>query len=885
MTRTTIQLCSKLLIGVFIISHLLPFFSPYAWADTMDTSTSTSSLSSDSSALVLDATPSASEDSSSTEPFLSPQREGVSDGASSTPLLETASTTASTTNTTPVETSFSSSTPTSSTSDVATTTSVLPVDASSSNATSSDFGTVSSTSSTTPGSTTIITSTSTENEDGASSTAAEASSTEDSTLPEGTTTIATGNAAALANLLTIVNTSLVNSTGSIVLQNLTNGTSGDIDVRPASSTASSSCTLLACNDIQGITLQSNATGTIDNTVTLTADTGNNAIATAQNAIIDTGSAFTGLNLINIANTSLVDSTYLLLGLNAFNDVNGDIVFPSLSNFFNIPSGISSSGSINLNNDASVSNTLSIQTDAGNNEATDTQSGIISTGNALSVTNVINAINGTYIGGNSVKILLKVTGSWLGEVFGAPDGIGFNDTANGKLLDLSTPGTLASSVQDATANILSTSTALINNQVNMLAETGNNKTKDTANAVITTGDAMAAANIINIANTNVIGRNWILAIINIFGNFHGNIAFGRPDLWIGAQVKGNPPVQNGTDLTYTLTVANRGDSSATNVTLVSDYDEDHLDILDSTLPYSDADGKVTFTLGNLAPGASQEIVFHARIKNASEGLVIGNISTVTERENDNNNTDNSDSVSIQTYVEPTLPGAIGGSSGSANQNDTLPGAISSTPITLQVERTTASSSLVGSGTKGEQTIIIRNLTAQSLPDTTFEDILIDPQNHEVQRQSYDLGTIKPFEEITISYDIIFGDAAKEGTYLLSSEIHYAPNQQQTFTSNGYLTYIKGKNTAPQIIGIATSTIPAVIKHNSPKPPVSVAAPAQHGSVLGAFAESFSPEIAYAQEAGGNLHTIDWNYWIAYLIIVLLIAAALLYRRYLALRKNA
>ena len=49
----------------------------------------------------------------------------------------------------------------------------------------------------------------------------------------------------------------------------------------------------------------------------------------------------------------------------------------------------------------------------------------------------------------------------------------------------------------------TSTTLINNNVSVIALTGNNRVTDANTALISTGNAYAGANIVNVANSNVI----------------------------------------------------------------------------------------------------------------------------------------------------------------------------------------------------------------------------------------------------------------------------------------------------------------------------------------------------------------------------------------------
>src|SRR5690606_19371843 len=92
------------------------------------------------------------------------------------------------------------------------------------------------------------------------------------------------------------------------------------------------CSLISCQGEQ-VTVNIDNNASIDNEVLITANSGGNTISDTDNGVIETGNAYAGLNLINVANTNLIDSNYLLVTLNAFQDVNGDIVFPSLSQFF------------------------------------------------------------------------------------------------------------------------------------------------------------------------------------------------------------------------------------------------------------------------------------------------------------------------------------------------------------------------------------------------------------------------------------------------------------------------------------------------------------------------------------------------------------------------
>jgi hypothetical protein len=132
--------------------------------------------------------------------------------------------------------------------------------------------------------------------------------------------------------------------------------------------------------------------------------------------------------------------------------------------------------------------------------------------------------------------------------------------------------------------------------------------------------MAAANIVNIANTNVVGRNWILAIFNIFGDFNGDISFGKPDLWVGARAEVPADLHGGSCFTYDLTVTNFGDARASNVVLDASFDK-ALQVFDS---FDEDMGTTTvrFNVGSLQPGSSRDITLPVCLTDvAGEGMTI------------------------------------------------------------------------------------------------------------------------------------------------------------------------------------------------------------------------------------------------------------------------
>lgn len=656
----------------------------------------------------------------------------------------------------------------------------------------------------------------------------EASTTEEikGDIPNGTTTITTGLSVATANILNLVNTTLLNSTGTIVLQNIVNETVGDIDTRTSTTpSGSGECTLLTCNAIDSIQTKIVADANVENTISLQASTGMNEITTRENAIITTGEVYSGLNLVNIANTTLIDSHYLIVSLNSFGNLHGDIVLPSFDTFFGTSSSTGSHDyflrNVQTDLDATIANVLSIKATTDNN-VIDASSSSIQTGDTFSTLSTYNNSNSLQIGGNSLFLLLRTTGTWLGTVLGLPQTT--HVTNDGDTHTFTYGESTTSQVSPEVVTLESTSTARITNTISVLAESGDNSIHDTNTATITTGNAYASANIINIANTHILGRNWILAIINILGDFNGNVAFGRPDLWVGEQVSAPPTISNGTDLVYKITITNKGDYVSSHVIATSSYDALHLDITESSEVYIDtSNGDLIFSLGNILPNESKEITFHARVKDSEPGTTITNTTKAFGNEKDNNNKDNTDVAIITTTLPPVIQS--GGGYTSTPQVIILTTLRHELPTqsprnTLQdivVTRLSTSTTITQGEDSVTQTIYIKNTSHVPVSSVIFNDYLKDDIGHLIKTEPWDLGTILADEEIILTYTITFADETKEGVYLLSSELIKNKGQSIYFNNNGTITYIKHgvKSVLQSAPSIQTPTTFTILKIKKPE----------------------------------------------------------------------
>ncbi len=608
-------------------------------------------------------------------------------------------------------------------------------------------------------------------------------------------TIVSGDAVATANILNIVNTTVINSNGAIVLANILED-SGTIDLR----SEGGQCQLLQCG-VSGVEVRLLSDAEIQNVVAVQALSGENAISGGESGAIQSGNAFAGLNLVNIANSTFIDSNYLLITINAFRDVNGDIVLPPIASFFG--GGLGGEANIDWQADAAASTSVQVTAESGEN--TLGAAGTTQTGDAVSMVNVVNQINTLLMGGDSLSLVFRVHGNWTGEVFGAP----LPMSTRGGAYAMGTSGAGGGPV-----SVSGTSTAAIGNDVQLGAVSGRNSIEDTEGGRIETGSSYAAANIVNVANATIVGRNWILAIINIFGDFNGNISFGRPDLWVGGQVEVPGFVGPGTEVGYKMTLINRGDALASEVALEAQFAGDQLEILSASLPYVLEGGMVVWDIGNLPPGSATEITYRARVRSVSPGVDVPTTLRAALRESDNNTADNSEVLTLRTTFtghpvgwiipQPTA-GQVLGSATKKYDSTKL--------FNVEVVRLTPELDISEAATEATQQVIIRNRAGRALSDVAVRDRLVAPDGTKLHDEIWDLGALGENEEVVIEYTIAFASDATPGRYVLTTDAGGEGGSLISFPSNGSI--LVAARVVPEVLAAKVrAPAPVVVARKEP-----------------------------------------------------------------------
>lgn len=546
--------------------------------------------------------------------------------------------------------------------------------------------------------------------------------------------ISTGDVEVIANLANIINENLtgsafyqfiinvfdefngnINLASNVNQPDNNNGSNPDVQAQNFNTGEDSSHSALASATYRLAVVNDNLV-LLENNFDIEAQSGAN-IAEGSTATINTGNVNVLVNLFNLLNTNLTGKNWFFSVVNVFNNLNGNIILPYEKWFYENGTGTSNpsvaaensapgEGSTNVaiassaisttvtnNNTAEVTNNLTTTADSGNNQAVG-QTTEITTGQADIENNLLNVVNTNITGNNWLFIAVNLLGKWTGQVINGSLGfflfnLGPTNSTSGESVSAVNQNTGGGSSNFAYGSLLNSQTvvnnnqALLTNNVNVLASSGSNKALTCGlcrgSASVNTGNVSVKNNVGNVVNTNITGNNWYFAMINIFGNWAGDLVLARPDLAVSV-TDNKDEVNPGGTLTYTITYKNLGEVLAENVILNNTIPENTSFI--SATGGNIAGRVITWDLGILNPGqeGSQEVAVKV-----DDGLPVGTTTladlaqiatSMDEPKQANNSASDQTIVYIppakQTTGQETTTGGINVSGGQAGCNDTKPG---------------------------------------------------------------------------------------------------------------------------------------------------------------------------------------------------------------------
>ena len=239
--------------------------------------------------------------------------------------------------------------------------------------------------------------------------------------------------------------------------------------------------------------------------------------------------------------------------------------------------------------ADISTTVNADANTGENETLEnTLGGDISTGDASVAASNISVANTTVEGGNWGLFVVNALNGWLGFLVGD----------NGSVQALSQDETIREieahndqtgsdsentiTVEDETTQTTTVDNdALIANTITAEANTGRNEaSRNTSGGSIETGDANIQASAVNIANTTVKDGSLFIAVVNVFGDWFGDLFYSGSQLR-SASSAGQASSAGTSDISIDAVNEETGSDSTNTITI--DVDE-----RDETTVTNDAD---------------------------------------------------------------------------------------------------------------------------------------------------------------------------------------------------------------------------------------------------------------------------------------------------------
>ena len=605
----------------------------------------------------------------------------------------------------------------------------------------------------------------------------------DASSNDGDVEIDTGDVDVDVNVSNVVNTNITGN-GEFNAVDVQDDAQGDLDHSSSSGDPYQDSEVLQNGGATSTSLEvSNANdANVSNEIDVDANSGHNtASGNGGGAFIETGNVNVDVNVSNVVNTNISGNDWFYSIVNIFGDWEGDYILPNRSTTSQQSQDDSNSVPVDVQvrngNTADVINDIALQASSGNNLASG--DGTVLTGASNAVANIFNLINSNLFGSGWDFVKVNIFGNWSGQIFGLPDGAEYFETKDGILIwNGHNPEASDLVAQQQGYQFNSGSSIVVNNEnhatvtntIDVLANSGNNTAADNDGAsIVRTGNVDAQVNVSNIVNTNLFGDNWLYSLINVFGNWLGNLEFGRPDLWVSeVKLVKNEPVRQGEIVTYMFNYGNRGDGTAEDVYIYDDYHEGLLNIV-SLNGGRLMDGGVQWSVGKLAPGQTGTISYQVEmdgpINNSGDFMVENQVVIFSGQQEDRNMADNFSSSAFSANTgRATQPHsvqvALGDSRPKAGPNGWK-------NAELKITKTHNAGVRTARGLTVSYTIVVENIGDLSAFDTVVQDVLKDGEGNEVATNQWPLDEVYGNEEITINYDIELTENAPLGTYLNSA----------------------------------------------------------------------------------------------------------------------
>jgi uncharacterized repeat protein (TIGR01451 family) len=456
-------------------------------------------------------------------------------------------------------------------------------------------------------------------------------------VEEEAVSLATGEATAEASLENIANLNCIGSQFNSVILSQSEENNSPIDLSDVDIDSDPS----SLEDINYLNIDISNWAKVQNNILLSAITGGNAVG-GDNSFLLTGDATVNANLFNLVNTNLIGTSWFFTIINLFADQNGNIILPYEFDYLqreSVGGADNHSNNYIFNNNVSVVTNVQAESNTGGNIINaDTK---VSTGDSDITVNTIDTLNTNVVGNNWLLLKINHMEEWNGDLVGwwgsyyqTPQ----YTLAWANLND--SPIAVGSSHPES--NIIITNEALINNNLDLISDTGSNEIKSSDSSV-STGMSSIKANIVNFVNTNIIGSYWYYATINVFGSLLGNVVLPRPDLSL-FQGADKDQARPGQEVTFFFKYANNGNYKAQD-TLVIDLLPPGTQFVSATHGGAYDNGKVVWNLTTVPKQLSDSFSLTVKVDEDIAGNEIINAAQILTKTYEQNLVDNTNVLSV------------------------------------------------------------------------------------------------------------------------------------------------------------------------------------------------------------------------------------------------
>ncbi|MFA5962289.1 MAG: hypothetical protein WC848_06420 [Parcubacteria group bacterium] len=564
--------------------------------------------------------------------------------------------------------------------------------------------------------------------------------------------IITGDATAGAVAVNEINTNIYTDNGVQYQQNITGDFTGDINlIETFDSVLDSAQKLNEENQkaLEKVTVTNvNVAEKVENTVLANANSGDNLVEALDSAAeIVTGSAQALAGAVNYINTNIVGNNWLFAQINILGNWTGDLIVPG-EGLFELPSaGMVFENITNINLAKSITNFLSSDANSGDNSVTSATGDVmVATGDATATSNGTTLVNTNIANNNWFYLLINNAGNWTGQVFNWNNGNASlaYEYNFGSQMGADAPVTKSVSVNNYN------SAEEVSNTVVARANTGENSISEVVgDATIATGDAVARASAFNFINTNIVGNNWFMAVVNNAGTWNGDLVFGYPDLAVDLSADKNT-LEPGQSLTYAVKYKNSGQAKCGNVELM-------LSLPDNFFYQSDSLGAARKN-GNdyfwSAPGlkAGEEKTFSVTVLlDPNTGANVASLESVAGVK-----TDTQEVALANNYASEKTDLIFLADSSVMIQNG-LPEKNGKLSVTRQEEATVAVGSISG------HSIFVKNSGKDTLYNLEVKEAIKNPSGETMVEYVWPIEKLKKGQTATIQYQIFVDPAMALGDY--------------------------------------------------------------------------------------------------------------------------